>query len=131
MSKDVVVIFIAISSILFLIALVSNNSVRAHSRRNLSTTAAEYEPFTLGESVLTPVSSPPNKEYFHSPVSEDTLKWGDLKDSEVIDLFGQANASPEQNGCVAGGMTNSSGYVCLTPELVKLLTTRGGNATGK
>ena len=61
------------------------------------------------------------------------LKWGPLRDSEVIDKFSQvhANGMDGENGCISSGLSNSGGYICLTPELVNLLSTRGGNATGK
>jgi len=55
------------------------------------------------------------------------------RDSEIIDKFSQvpSNGIEGQNGCVSSGLTNSGGYICLTPELFQLLKTRGGNATGK
>lgn len=61
-----------------------------------------------------------------------TLASGPLRDSEIIDKFSQvtSNGVEGKNGCVSSGLTNSGGYICLTPELIKLMTTRGGNATG-
>jgi hypothetical protein len=61
------------------------------------------------------------------------LKWGPLRDSEVIDKFSQVhnNGTDGAKGCISSGLSNSGGYICLTPELVNLLSTRGGNATGK
>ena len=35
-----------------------------------------------------------------------------------------------QNGCQSSGLSNSLGELCLTPDLIQQLQTRGGNATG-
>jgi hypothetical protein len=61
-----------------------------------------------------------------------SIKYGPLRDSEVIDKFSQVttNGMEGVNGCVSSGLSNSGGYICLTPELIKLLKTRGGNASG-
>ena len=69
------------------------------------------------------------------PIMEEprTIRYGPLRDSEVIDKFSQvtSNGIDGVNGCVSSGLSNSGGYICLTPELIQLLKTRGGNATGK
>lgn len=61
------------------------------------------------------------------------LPWGPLRDSEVLDKFSQVhqNGIDGVNGCVSSGLSNSGGYICLTPDLINLLSTRGGNATGR
>lgn len=66
--------------------------------------------------------------------SAKTLQSGVLgRDSEILDKFSQvtSNGIEGQNGCVSSGLTNSGGYICLTPELISLMKTRGGNATGQ
>jgi len=62
-----------------------------------------------------------------------TIQYGPLRDSEIIDKFSQVtkNGVDGVDGCVSSGLSNSSGYICLTPELIDLLKTRGGNASGK
>lgn len=62
-----------------------------------------------------------------------TIQYGPLRDSEIIDKFSQVtkNGVDGVDGCVSSGLSNSSGYICLTPELIELLKTRGGNASGK
>lgn len=35
-----------------------------------------------------------------------------------------------KNGCQSSGLSNSMGELCLPPELIQMLKTRGGNATG-
>ena len=60
------------------------------------------------------------------------IRYGTLRDSEIIDKFSQvtSNGMDGVNGCVSSGLSNSGGYMCLSPELIQLLKTRGGNATG-
>jgi len=41
-----------------------------------------------------------------------------------IDTYSQA---PSTNTCKSYGYTNSTGFLCLNDEQIKLLTTRGGN----
>jgi len=41
-----------------------------------------------------------------------------------IDIFSQAKGD---NTCKSYGYMNSTGFLCMTPDQVKLLTTRGGN----
>ena len=59
--------------------------------------------------------------------------YGPFRDSEIIDKFSQvtANGIDGVNGCISSGLSNAGGYICLTPELIDLLKTRGGNASGK
>ena len=62
-----------------------------------------------------------------------SINYGPFRDSEIIDKFSQvtANGVDGVNGCISSGLSNAGGYICLTPELVNLLKTRGGNASGK
>ena len=62
-----------------------------------------------------------------------TIQYGPLRDSEIIDKFSQVtkNGVDGVDGCVSSGLSNAGGYICLTPELIDLLKTRGGNASGK
>ena len=61
-----------------------------------------------------------------------TIQFGPLRDSEIIDKFSQVTANGQDgvNGCISSGLSNSKGQMCLTPDLIQLLKTRGGNATG-
>jgi hypothetical protein len=78
-------------------------------------------------------NKPKSTENFE-PITEipRTIEYGPFRDSEIIDKFSQvtANGTDGVNGCVSSGLNNSGGSICLTPELIKLLKTRGGNATG-
>jgi len=66
------------------------------------------------------------------PFIPKTIQYGPLRDSEIIDKFSQVTANGQDgvNGCVSSGLSNSKGQICLTPDLIQLLKTRGGNATG-
>lgn len=73
------------------------------------------------------------KEGFESIENEPkSVKYSVLRDFEIIDKFSQVvtNGIDGVNGCVSSGLSNSKGYICLTPELITLLKTRGGNASG-
>ena len=61
-----------------------------------------------------------------------SINYGPFRDSAIIDKFSQitANGMDGVDGCVSSGLTNAGGYICLSPELIKLLKTRGGNAAG-
>ena len=61
-----------------------------------------------------------------------TINYGPFRDSAIIDKFSQitANGMDGVNGCVSSGLSNAGGYICLSPELIQLLKTRGGNASG-
>lgn len=50
---------------------------------------------------------------------------------EILDKFSQIRTYGKvdgKDGCVSSGLSNSKGYLCLTPELLGALKTRGGNA---
>lgn len=86
----------------------------------------EPESFSLYSNIV-------NKENFEPIVNvAQTIQYGPLRDSEIIDKFSQVtkNGVDGVDGCVSSGLSNSGGYICLTPELIKLLKTRGGNASG-
>ena len=61
-----------------------------------------------------------------------TVQYGPFRDSEIIDRFSQvtANGKDGVDGCVSSGLSNAGGYICLTPDLIDMLKTRGGNAKG-
>ena len=72
-------------------------------------------------------------ENFEPMVDEPkTVQYGPFRDSEIIDRFSQvtANGIDGVDGCVSSGLSNSGGYICLTPDLIQMLKSRGGNAKG-
>ena len=58
-----------------------------------------------------------------------TTNMSQLHNSEIIDRFSHVSDTSSNNDskCPSGGLSNSKGALCLTPELVQLLKTRGGN----
>jgi len=72
-------------------------------------------------------------ENFEPMVDEPkSVQYGPFRDSEIIDRFSQvtSNGKDGVDGCVSSGLTNAGGYICLTPDLIQMLKTRGGNAKG-
>lgn len=58
-----------------------------------------------------------------------TIQYGELRDSEIINKFSQT-ASTGTHSVSSGIAKCEGGSVCLSPELIQLLKTRGGNASG-
>jgi hypothetical protein len=85
-------------------------------------------------SAYEPMTTKNKKQENFEPLMEspETIQYGPLRDSEIIDKFSQvtANGKDGVNGCVSSGLSNEGGYICLTPDLIQLMKTRGGNATG-
>ena len=83
--------------------------------------------------VLSNVMPSSSAENFEPLVEQpQTVQYGPFRDSEIIDKFSQVTANGQDgvDGCVSSGLSNAGGYICLTPELIQLLKTRGGNASG-
>jgi len=56
------------------------------------------------------------------------LGFAPIDSSSSIDKFSEVNESAIGNSqCFSAGLSNSKGPLCLTPELVQLLKSRGGN----
>jgi hypothetical protein len=64
--------------------------------------------------------------------SPKTVKYAEVGDSDIFDKIGQTpkNGVDGVDGCVSSGLSNSGGPICLSPEMLQLMKTRGGNATG-
>jgi hypothetical protein len=54
----------------------------------------------------------------------------DIDSSEKLDRFLDVTSVGinGKNGCQSSGLSNSRGELCLPPELIQMLQTRGGNA---
>ena len=151
------ILVIALVGVFFLLLLVSRQSYLPYD--NDSRNYANYEPMTelndkkdvapatkpvanaknspSGMSIISKSLSsilPSSMSENFEPIVEvpQSIQYGTLRDSEVIDKFSQvaSNGNEGVNGCVSSGLSNAGGYMCLTPELIKLLKTRGGNAGG-
>jgi hypothetical protein len=142
-------ILIGVLAVAFAILMLSSSSVVPYDNKNHYAT---YEPMTevsnpvskkesetkpkeksIGSGISSVVSGAFGTENFEPMVDEPkTVQYGPLRDSEIIDKFSQVkeNGMDGVNGCVSSGLSNSGGYICLTPELIDMLKTRGGNAKG-
>lgn len=145
-------ILVGVLALAFVGLLVSSSSDYLPYDNNASK-YANYEPMSMmnvddedeEKTTAFTTNAPSNslpKETKNSGVSEGfepmlevptTVKYGPLRDSEIIDKFSQVtlNGMDGVNGCVSSGLSNAGGQICLTPELIDLLKTRGGNASGK
>ena len=98
-----------------------------------STKERKDESKSIGSGLVSSVSGIFGTENFEPMVDEPkTVQYGPFRDSEIIDRFSQvtANGIDGVDGCVSSGLSNSGGYICLTPDLIQMLKSRGGNATG-
>ena len=82
------------------------------------------EPFSLSEvgNTVSGILRGNTREGFELTPSE-------FNTSQSLDKFSSvsANSNKNDNSCYSAGLSNSKGPLCLTPELVDLLKTRGGN----
>jgi hypothetical protein len=69
----------------------------------------------------------PNKSSCQSSIGFGGLLCSPDENSNPKDIYSDAQGSL---GCKSYGYSNSRGFLCMEPEQVRLLTTRGGNASG-
>ena len=97
-------------------------------------TKPPVSPASVIQNVLSGVMPSSSSAENFEPLVEQpqNVQYGPFRDSEIIDKFSQVTANGQDgvDGCVSSGLSNAGGYICLTPELIQLLKTRGGNATG-
>jgi hypothetical protein len=74
-------------------------------------------------------SNVPVKEKFEVEKVEGFkgLQSSPLNSSEKLDIFSDLEVSTK---CASSGLSKNSGFLCLDDNATKLLSTRGGNATG-
>lgn len=58
-------------------------------------------------------------------------EYGGMALNDKFSSFAEVGAPSQTGTCVSGGLSTSRGPLCLSPELMEILRTRGGNATGK
>jgi hypothetical protein len=100
---------------------------------------AKYEGFNVfGEAGNTKSGSSTigGNTFSHSSTSDsegfEALSPVNVDDSDNLDQFLNVKTVgvDGKNGCQSSGLSNSLGALCLTPDLIQQLKTRGGNATG-
>ena len=70
---------------------------------------------------------PNNNESFENMYAPIKTGYAPLNMQENIDRFGDIVHVPHSGKCISAGLYTSHGPLCLTPELKKLLETRGDN----
>jgi hypothetical protein len=108
------------------------NNLREHSSYESMAERLEDYPEERDQENFEPDDEEPDRENFEPIIDvPQTVSYGPFRDSEIIDKFSQVtkNGVDGVDGCISSGLSNSKGYICLTPELVKLLKSRGGNAS--
>ena len=78
------------------------------------------------------VNDQPSSNFVPLDDSPKTIQYGVANSFELIDKIGQTtkNGVDGVDGCVSSGLSNSGGPICLTPEMIQLMKSRGGYATG-
>ena len=76
----------------------------------------EYSPLTQSDSDKSALHYNPFKQGYAA-----------LNMSDKIDRFGAIVHAPQQGKCVSAELSTAHGPLCLTPELQKVMKTRGGN----
>ncbi len=71
---------------------------------------------------ITPIS----KDNQYMSFSGSLLSSPNNTNMNPVDIYSQAQGSTD---CKSYGLANSKGFLCMNPEQVRLLTTRGGNSS--
>jgi hypothetical protein len=140
------ILFFLVVGLVFLFALLVFSSGQGYLPYDNKSQFASYEPFEtpFGSVELTsspspspsqpPVSvnQPASSNFVPLSDSAKTIQYGDVNMPELIDKIGQTpkNGVDGVDGCVSSGFSNAGGSICLSPEMIQLLKSRGGNATG-
>jgi hypothetical protein len=91
--------------------------------------ATLHPAYTNGEGGV--ISDGVNSVFTNQPVNR-VVYGAKLGDSSHLDYFLDVSKTgvDGKDGCQSGGLSNSMGALCLTPDLIQQLKTRGGNASG-
>ena len=108
----------------------SNSTLQGHNYEGFGP-MLEYTTYPAGSSI----DSYNSKNIDSSTVTDitrikgfDGLYGASTLDDSSIDIFSKAEG---KTNCESHGLTNSRGFLCLDAKQLGLLTSRGGNATGK
>lgn len=139
MSKNSTLCILVIVLVVAFIVLFLTPSKSYVPYNNKNQLYSTYEPLTamspnsFKDDKKTPEEESDKKENFEPIINvPKTIHYGPFRDSAIIDKFSQItkNGIDGVDGCISSGLSNSRGPICLSPELINLLKTRGGNATG-
>jgi hypothetical protein len=121
--------------ILFVIIALSLSmpSVMPYHKDSLFSKEYPYEGFSEYVSEESKPNTDPNNSKTEPKDSKkvvdgfEGLQSSPLNSSETIDIF---SAFSGKSSCTPSPYSNSQGYLCMNADAIKLLSTRGGNATG-
>jgi hypothetical protein len=128
------VLFTILIILLFLTIFASCTQVVPYSRENIFTNNMfPYEGFTEYTTVQNNNSIDSYTQYDISPTKDNKYMAtnGLLSSPDAatnpVDIYSQSAGEPS---CKSYGYSNSRGFLCMNDDQVRLLTTRGGNASG-
>lgn len=147
--KSIVPAILFLGVVILLVLMFSSNSYIPYSKNDAFRQYSNYEGFAEGadtettksederkekekkeESIIPGMDLPlmtGKKEAFEDRMEQTVLGYSSLTNSAIIDKFSHVDASNKSADCYSAGLSNSKGPICLTPELIGLLKTRGGN----
>jgi hypothetical protein len=146
-TKQNILFFLVVGLVFLFVFLVFSSEQSYLPYDNDNTNYANYEGFEGVLGSAEPSSHPSSSQHTSGSVNESgsgssnfvplvespkTVKYGEVRDAEMFDKIGQhpKNGVDGVDGCVSSGLSNSGGPICLSPEMLQLLKSRGGNATG-
>ena len=143
------ILFFLVIGLVFLFAILVVSSSQSYLPYDNKTQYANYEPFDTPFGSVEPSTPSPSlsqsSSQQHKSVNEKassnfvplddspkTIQYGEITDAAMFDKIGQnpKNGVDGVDGCVSSGFSNAGGPICLSPEMIQLLKSRGGNATG-
>lgn len=129
------ILFTILIILLFITVFTSCIDVVPYSREGIFTNMYPYsEGFTEYTTYPDNNSKDSYTKYDITSTTKDNKYMGyngllsspDATASNPVDIYSQAQGSTD---CKSYGLANSKGFLCMNPEQVRLLTTRGGNAS--
>jgi hypothetical protein len=143
--KSIVPAILFLGVVILLVLMFSSNSCVPYSKNTAFHQYSNYEGFAEGadyektkseeeeeeenkkESMSPNKETKDTKEAFEDRMEQTVLGYSSLNNVDIIDKFSHVDASNKSVDCYSAGLSNSKGPICLTPELIGLLKTRGGN----
>jgi|LauGreDrversion4_2_1035121.scaffolds.fasta_scaffold186354_2 hypothetical protein len=127
--------FLVVGLVFLFVLLVSSSHYIPYD--NEKTNYAKYEAMT--DFASTGASESPalvatNQPADFAPLADapKTIQYGKISDPDMFDKIGPnpKNGVDGVDGCISSGFSNAGGAICLSPEMIQMLKSRGGNATG-
>lgn len=131
-NTNYLIVFVVFVFVLLMCLGCSCAKVSPYHKDNLFPRYFEYEGFDPLSPSEMDTSSSINANTVTTPVVKvegfEGLLSSPYSENIMIDVYSQAQGSPT---CAPNTYSNSMGYLCMDDKQKTLLTTRGGNSTGK